>query len=101
NAVEHAFAVPPGSGDGPDGEDGRPGRVVVGLDHRGDRLAVTVGDDGIGMPPGFDIEMTTSLGLSIVRDLVLSQLGGSIMTGVAGGGGTKVMIEVPTGGAER
>ena len=33
-------------------------------------------DDGHGLPDGFDIEKTTSLGLSIVRDLVASQLEG-------------------------
>ena len=41
-------------------------------------VRVTVRDDGIGLPKWFDIERTTSLGLSIVRDLVVSQLGGSI-----------------------
>ena len=41
-------------------------------------LSVEVRDDGCGLPEGFDIERTNSLGLSIVRDLVISQLGGSI-----------------------
>ena len=39
-------------------------------------LRVEVRDDGLGLPEGFDIERTTSLGLSIVRDLVVSQLEG-------------------------
>jgi len=50
------------------------------------------------LPMWFDIERTTSLGLSIVRDLVVSQLGGSIeMARVprSAGGGTRVSIEVP------
>jgi hypothetical protein len=38
-----------------------------------------VRDDGVGLPPDFDIDATTSLGLSIVRDLVTSQLGGTIL----------------------
>jgi len=99
NAVEHAF------GADRDGE----GRVNVGLATTGDRLHVVVVDDGCGLPPGFAIDRTTSLGLSIVRDLVTSQLGGTItMTGpdgplgaglpdgrIGAGTGTRVVIEVP------
>ncbi len=61
-------------------------------------LRVEVRDDGLGLPEGFDIERTTSLGLSIVRDLVVSQLEGTIsMEAVpaAEGGGTRVAISVP------
>ncbi len=55
-----------------------------------------VDDDGCGLPEGFDIERTNSLGLSIVRDLVMSQLGGSItMQAAAGGRGTRVVVTVP------
>ena len=68
------------------------------LQHRGDELWVTVRDDGCGLPDDFDIERTDSLGLSIVRDLVSSQLGGTItMEAVPAleGGGTRVLISVP------
>ena len=37
-----------------------------------------VHDDGKGLPPGFSIAETRSLGLSIVRDLVSTQMGGTI-----------------------
>jgi two-component sensor histidine kinase len=63
-------------------------------------LVIEVRDNGIGLPKGFDIERTNSLGLSIVRDLVVSQLDGSIdmrRVGRPDGGGTLVRIEVPTG----
>ncbi len=63
-------------------------------------LSIEVRDDGVGLPKGFDIERTNSLGLSIVRDLVVSQMDGTIeMRRVprAEGGGTLVSIEVPTG----
>jgi two-component sensor histidine kinase len=79
-------------------EAGTVGRVTVGLEHDPAMVRVTVRDDGIGLPRGFDIERTSSLGLSIVRDLVVSQLGGSIdMSRVprSAGGGTRVSIEVP------
>ena len=39
------------------------------------RLLVTVDDDGTGLPTGFDVAGSTSLGLSIVRTLVESELG--------------------------
>jgi two-component sensor histidine kinase len=41
-------------------------------------LSLEVIDDGSGLPDGFDIDETQSLGLSIVRDLVRSQLEGTI-----------------------
>jgi two-component sensor histidine kinase len=61
-------------------------------------LRVEVRDDGLGLPSGFDIEQTTSLGLSIVRNLVVSQLEGTISmaeVSAAEGGGTRVAISVP------
>ena len=107
NAVEHAFAPPVtsradgGLRSGHETDDSlvtEDGHVVVTLAHRGDELLLEVYDDGCGLPPDFDIERTTSLGLSIVRDLVSSQLDGSIsMEGVQphDGGGTRVLIRVP------
>jgi two-component sensor histidine kinase/PAS domain-containing protein len=103
NAVEHAFETEPvgGPDDGGEGEEGSEapvGHVDVTLSHNGSDIVVTVRDDGRGLPEGFDIENTTSLGLSIVRDLVASQLEGRIaMEAVptAEGGGTRVVITVP------
>ena len=50
-------------------------------------------DDGVGLPPGFDIEATSSLGLSIVRDLVTTQLGGTIV--MESRDGTLVTLDIP------
>jgi two-component system, sensor histidine kinase PdtaS len=58
-----------------------------------------VADDGSGLPPGFDIDDSTSLGLSIVRDLVRAQLGGTITMQDRPDGGTLVSIDVPLPGA--
>jgi two-component system, sensor histidine kinase PdtaS len=97
NAVEHAF--PDGSeGDPAKCADKVPGHVEIRLDHEDNHLVVEVRDDGCGLPEGFDITNTTSLGLSIVRDLVGGQLGGTIdmrAVDAAQGGGTRVRIEVP------
>jgi len=54
---------------------------------------VTVSDNGIGLPDGFDVEHTSSLGLSIVRDLVTGQLHGSI--DMRRGEGTDVRLSIP------
>ena len=40
-------------------------------------LTVTVEDSGVGLPEGFRLDATTSLGLQIVRTLVVSELGGT------------------------
>jgi len=103
NAVEHAFGPDPsgevaadeGDGDGAAGPDAPVGHVVVTLVCSNGELSVEVRDDGWGLPEGFDIERTTSLGLSIVRDLVVSQLGGSITMAPVPTGGTTVRIVVP------
>jgi two-component system, sensor histidine kinase PdtaS len=109
NAVEHAFDPETGGAEGSGGPgvaeesageatEATVGHVNVALSNDGVQLVVAVRDDGRGLPEGFDIEKTTSLGLSIVRDLVASQLEGRIaMDAVpkAEGGGTRVVITVP------
>ena len=69
-------------------------RVHVSLRRADGELLVQVRDNGRGLPEGFSIEATTSLGLSIVRDLVRSQLGGRIS--MRTDGGTIVDVTVPT-----
>ncbi|HUY22023.1 MAG TPA: histidine kinase N-terminal domain-containing protein [Acidimicrobiales bacterium] len=88
NAVEHAFPSIGADADATDGAGAAPGpgdtgpeaigHVDLVLVNDGEHLTLQVRDDGCGLPPGFDIDRTTSLGLSIVRDLVTSQLDGSI-----------------------
>jgi two-component sensor histidine kinase len=73
NAVEHAFVGVAEGG----GEDRR-GKVLVSFKRGESELLVRVRDDGAGLPADFSVENTASLGLSIVRGLVSSQLGGKI-----------------------
>jgi two-component system, sensor histidine kinase PdtaS len=61
------------------------------------RLTVTVTDNGVGLPAEFDLESTTSLGLQIVRTLVLTELGGRLTIEPRDGGGTRVLVELPLG----
>jgi two-component sensor histidine kinase/PAS domain-containing protein len=113
NAVEHAFPDSESESDGRSsgsagttggGRSGRsasPGHIRVHLVNDVGRLMLEVIDDGSGLPEGFDIDASQSLGLSIVRDLVRSQLGGTISMRNrrdADGGetGTVVAIELPS-----
>ena len=64
------------------------------------RLTVTVEDNGAGLPAGFDLDSATSLGLQIVRTLVLSELGGLLDIAPRSGGGTKVLVDLPLAAAQ-
>ena len=82
NAVEHGF------GD-------QPGKMLVTAQRLVGRLHVTVEDDGVGLPDGFDLDTSTSLGLSIVRTLVESELDGMLEMGTGSSGGTRVSLDLP------
>jgi two-component sensor histidine kinase len=69
NVVDHAFG------------DTRPDgvvRVFMQRDHDDDSLHLRVIDNGVGVDERFDIAQATGLGLSIVRTLVTTELGGTI-----------------------
>ncbi|MFC4560407.1 sensor histidine kinase [Nocardiopsis mangrovi] len=91
NAVEHGLAYGPGvievhvhrEDPGPGGDD-----AVA-------RLRVEVTDDGKGLPDDFDVEGTTSLGLQIVRTLIVGELGGTLEIKPRDNGGTMVSIGLP------
>ncbi len=91
NAVEHAFSDQVAEID-------QAGIVTLNL-RRDEHTAVAeIRDNGRGLGENFSLEVPTSLGLSIVRDLVRTQLHGSIaMKSVddADGGGTYVRVSVP------
>jgi two-component sensor histidine kinase len=84
NAADHAF--PPVDG-------ASSGHVVVRVVREDGVVEVDVVDDGIGLPPGFTIEGSSGLGLSIVQALVTSELGGSIA--LYGDDGTRVHLSIP------
>lgn len=69
NVVDHAF-----------GEKRRDGvvRVFLARDQEDDALHIRVIDNGVGVDEQFDISRATGLGLSIVRTLVTTELGGTI-----------------------
>ncbi len=108
NAAEHAFPArhddseltfDPKGGVARDGEDGREGRrpdpllVDIELDRSDEELRVRVRDNGVGLPDGFSVNGTSTLGLSIVRGLVMTQMGGVIA--MYNDGGTVVELAIP------
>lgn len=93
NAVEHGY---PGMADAAEVDAAQQGRILVSVRRIVGRLHVAVQDDGVGLPADFDPDATKSLGLSIVRTLVESELGGIIEMGPANeGSGARVQIDVP------
>ncbi|MEV1198985.1 sensor histidine kinase [Microbispora rosea] len=82
NAVEHGFAHSSGNV-----------QIVVSRD--ADRLEFTVADDGKGLPEDFDLEATGSLGLQIVRTLVVGELSGRLGVATRDSGGTEVSLSIP------
>jgi two-component sensor histidine kinase len=68
--------------------------VDVRLERTDAELRVRVADNGAGLPPGFSIDDTGSLGLSIVRSLVGSQMGGTISMHTDGGAVVELVIPV-------
>jgi PAS domain S-box-containing protein len=69
NALKHAFP------------DGRAGRVQVSLKQPdGGACALTVRDDGVGLPPGHEAGQSATLGLQLVQDLTQQLHGTMIIT---------------------
>jgi len=81
NAVKHAF---PGD---------REGTLTIRFERDASEITIVVQDDGIGLPEGFSLAATRSLGLQIAQTIVESDLGGSLR--VAGGEGVSVTMRLP------
>jgi two-component system, sensor histidine kinase PdtaS len=92
NALQHGFGSAARSGNGGNGDGGI---IEVVAARAPEQLTVTVTDSGAGLPPGFDLENTTSLGLQIVRTLVVAELGGRLSLTQRPGGGTIALVDLP------
>jgi two-component system, sensor histidine kinase PdtaS len=87
NALEHGFGVP--------AYKNADGMIEVRAARAPEQLTVTVSDSGAGIPADFDLESTTSLGLQIVRTLVVAELGGQLSITPRAGGGTVAVVDLP------
>lgn len=65
NSIKHAFP------------EGTSGDITVNMDQDDDKYHLKMSDNGIGLPPEFDIKKSTTLGILLVNSLV-GQLDGSI-----------------------
>jgi two-component sensor histidine kinase len=72
NAYKHAFA------------DGRSGTITISVEQLGEQFALSVADDGVGLPKGLDYRQTTTLGLQLVTALA-NQLNGTVELEQEGG----------------
>jgi two-component system, sensor histidine kinase PdtaS len=90
NALEHGFGSPAYRNGGPEG-----GIIEVRAARAPEQLTVTVSDSGAGIPADFDLESSTSLGLQIVRTLVVAELGGQLSIMPRAGGGTVAVVDLP------
>lgn len=77
NSLKHAF------------QDGRQGMIRIAFGRSGDRMALCVADNGVGLPEALQFDTTNSLGLQVVRTLV-RQLNADIQ--IARDRGTRITI---------
>ena len=88
-AAERAAARP-----GPVRGGGAAGLLEVAVNRGPDRLTVSPRQRR-RVPDEFDLDSATSLGLQIVRTLVVSELGGRLEVKPRAGGGTKAVVDLP------
>jgi two-component sensor histidine kinase len=87
NALQHAFG------------EGKEGKIEVSLTASDSgRVHLQVSDDGVGLPPGFDIDKTRSLGLHLVKILVEDQLQGKIEVTSDGGATFNMEFDIECSG---
>ena len=72
------------------------GKIEVSLCASGKSICMTVRDDGVGLPDGFDINTTTTLGLHLVKILAEDQLRGKLEVVSDEGASFKIVFEIET-----
>ncbi len=88
NALKHAF----------EGRD--EGKIEVSLTASEDgRVNLRVSDDGVGLPPGFDINESKTLGLRLVKILAEDQLQGTLEVMSDGGATFNIEFDIDDGGS--
>ncbi len=81
NSLKHAFP------------NGQSGNIEVSLHRRdGERIELTVADDGKGLPDDFDLKQAETLGMRLINALAILLSG---VVNVDGSGGTRVRITFP------
>jgi two-component system, sensor histidine kinase PdtaS len=75
-------------------------RLALSLRQVGEEVVMQVDDDGAGLPPGFDLDRDSGVGLGICRTLATKHLGGALTLRPLPGGGTRAELRFPLPRAE-
>lgn len=75
--------------------EGRRGKVEVRLENRDGMATLTVSDDGVGLPEGFDVEDSPRMGLKLVQLLAEQIRGRPIFSGGPGRGTSVRLTFIP------
>jgi two-component sensor histidine kinase len=74
--------------------DGRTGEVTITMTQNELVYRLTVRDNGVGLPAGFEVRNTTSLGLQLVQTLT-EQIDGVLEIQNAGGAEFSIVFKAP------
>lgn len=89
NAIEHAFA-------------GRTnGKLTVRFNDSGSCYELLIADNGVGLPPDFSWQQSSSLGLKIIKTMAEADLKGSFALVPLADGGVQASVIIPKGGVEK
>lgn len=89
NAIEHAFA-------------GRTnGKLTVRFNDSGSCYELLIADNGVGLPPDFSWQQSSSLGLKIIKTMAEADLKGSCALVPLADGGVQASVIIPKGGVEK
>lgn len=89
NAIEHAFA-------------GRTnGKLTVRFNDSGSCYELLIADNGVGLPPDFSWQQSSSLGLKIIKTMAEADLKGSFALVSLADGGVQASVIIPKGGVEK
>ena len=89
NAIEHAFA-------------GRTnGKLTVRFNDSGSCYELLIADNGVGLPPDFFWQQSSSLGLKIIKTMAEADLKGSFALVPLADGGVQASVIIPKGGVEK
>lgn len=89
NTIEHAFARRSS------------GNLQVRFAEEAQDYLLFIADDGVGLPPGFQLTGRKSLGLKIIKTMAESDLQGSFTLTGRPGGGTLALVRIPKAGVTR
>lgn len=90
NIIKHAF-----------NDDRARGTIGLTISNEADRHRLVLYDDGCGLPEDFDLETTNSLGMTLIKNFIRDDLGGTFTMENNEGRGTRAVITLPLNNSSR